>query len=80
MTIINGYKKPWKWLKHISIHAYKWCDSACCPDLNKKFSKIGIRLEDDKCNFFKSLFIVYWPRRYVVISWDNTKCGECSGG
>ena len=79
MTIINGFKKPWKWLNHLCVNAYKWYDLPSCPDANKKFSKIGIRLEDDKWECWKSLYIVYWPKRYIVISWmyNDGGCEEC---
>ena len=78
MTIINGYKKPWSLLRHFGIHAYKWHDCEGCN--NKMFARPGIKYEGGNGHGFHSIFIVYWPRRYVVISWDDTKCGDCCCG
>lgn len=78
MTIINGYAMPrWLWPKHLSIHAYKWKDCFACPESNKKFAKVGIKFERGDSSF-NNLFIVFWPKRYIVISWDNN-VGCCPG-
>ena len=82
MTILNGFSNPIaKRLANLSIHAYKWYYCASCPESNKKFATVGIKV--DKPNAHNSgwwsVFIVYWPKRYVVITWRGHDCG-CGEG
>lgn len=78
MTILR--RLPWKWTKHLSIHAYHWHDCSVCPDSNRMFAHPGLYLKRDLCGG-AAIFIVWWPRHYIAISWDDDRggCGGCQG-
>ena len=78
MTILNGYRhKITKKLGNLSIHAYTWHDCDSCPESNRMFATPGIKFRRPTGGY--CIFVVYWPRKYVVISWDGGRYGECCG-
>ena len=75
MTFINGYAMPQSWWpRHLSIHGYKWRGSS----KGTKLYWPGIKLERTPYSGSDSIFIVFWPGCYIVISWDNN-IGCCPG-